>query len=599
MKHHLCQQLARPGCARLRSAASVLALSLFLPVSASAQNQVDVAVGDLPSGGTITIEIVVTAPDPAPAGVDAFSTQGTVSGGNFADVDTDDPDGAGAADPTLTNLNAAPELGIAKSYTGPIPQPGDTIAFDLDFANDGNQGATGVTISETVPANTTFNLGASTPGWSCADGSPAGTPCDLVIGGLAGAGAGASAVFAVDLDDPLPPGTGSLVNTATIADDGANGADPDPGDNSDTETVTLDALAPTVPSVDTITPGGLTECATSRVAVDGLVVTFSEQMNDPPGNGDPDDVTNPANYLLVDAGPNHAYDTFACGGAGGDDVEVPITGVGYDSGTQNATVDLGGYLADGLHRLFVCAAITDLAGNPLDGDGDGTGGDDLVRSFRIDFANLFGNGHFDCDDGGWTAVSTPGATQAHDPAVDADGSSDSGSEAVSVLVAGGQAEQAALGQCVALVPGGLDLAGRARLDVAMDGVVSLTLGCDYHPQSACAAAPIGSDDHTTVFADTGGGFVAVGAGLIAPAGAASALCAFTWNAPAGVTFDGWLDALSATGPIFVDGFESGDTSAWSSTTQVSPLSGRSPRGSAAALGRREGGDTSAWSATVQ
>ena len=566
MKRHLCQQLARPGCAPLRSVASLTTLFFLLPVSASAQN---VTVGDLPSGGTITIEIVVTAPAPAPAGVDAFSTQGTVGGGNFADVDTDDPDAPGGADPTLTTLNAVPELGIVKSYTGPIPQPGETIAFDLDFANDGNQGATGVTISETVPANTTFNAGASTGVWSCADDSPAGTPCDLVVGGLAGAGAGGSAVFAVDLDDPLPPGTGSVVNTASIADDGANGADPVPGDNSDTETVTLDALAPTVPAIDTIapTPGGLTECATSRVAVDGLVVTFSEEMNDPPGNGDPDDVTNPANYLLVAAGPNHAYDTFACGGAGGDDVAVPITGVGYDSGTDNATVALGGYLADGLHRLLVCAAIEDLAGNPLDGDANGTGGDDLVRSFRIDFANLFANGHFDCDDGGWVAVSSPGATQAHDPAVDADGSPDSGSEAAAVLVAGGQPEQAALGQCVALVPGGLDLAGRVRLDASVNGVVSLTLGCDYHPQTACAAAPIGSEDHTTVFSDTGGGFVAVGAGLTAPAGAASALCAFTWNAPAGITFDGWLDALSATGPIFADGFESGDTSAWSLTVQ--------------------------------
>ena len=135
-------------------------------------------------------------------------------------------DAANGADPTPANnsasdttpVDAAPDLTIAKEYVGPTPFPGDTIAFDLDYANDGNQDATGVTLHEEVPANTTFDAGASTAGWSCADGSPAGTLCDLAIGPLAGAGGGGSAVFAVELDDPLPPGTDEFENCAAIAD---------------------------------------------------------------------------------------------------------------------------------------------------------------------------------------------------------------------------------------------------------------------------------------------------------------------------------------------------------------------------------------------
>jgi hypothetical protein len=50
--------------------------------------------------------------------------------------------------------------------------------------------------------------------------------------------------------------------------------------------------------------------------------------------------------------------------------------------------------------------------------------------------------------------------------------------------------------------------------------------------------------------------------------------------------------------IFADGFESGDTSAWSATTlEASPLLERSPRGSAAALGG-ESGDLTEWSSSV-
>ena len=40
-------------------------------------------------------------------------------------------------------------------------------------------------LSDTVPAGTTFNAGASTAGWVCVPGPGAGSVCTLAIGGLA------------------------------------------------------------------------------------------------------------------------------------------------------------------------------------------------------------------------------------------------------------------------------------------------------------------------------------------------------------------------------------------------------------------------------
>ena len=44
---------------------------------------------------------------------------------------------------------------------------------------------------------------------------------------------------------------------------------------------------------------------------------------------------------------------------------------------------LDGPLGPGKYQLTVAASLTDLVGNPLDGNADGTGGDALVRHFTV------------------------------------------------------------------------------------------------------------------------------------------------------------------------------------------------------------------------
>ena len=130
----------------------------------------------------------------------------------------------------------------------------------------------------------------------------------------------------------------------------------------------LDTTGPTVES---------TSLATTYVTTGpaSFTVTFSEPVADPAGDSDPDDATNPANYLLVEAGGNATFDTLSCsGGVASDDTQVPVAGVTYDGGTLTATVSLGSPLPLGTYRLFVCGttSITDLAGNPLNGGTDST-----------------------------------------------------------------------------------------------------------------------------------------------------------------------------------------------------------------------------------
>ncbi len=114
-----------------------------------------------------------------------------------------------------------------------------------------------------------------------------------------------------------------------------------------------------------------------------ITVTFNEAVYDPAGNADPNDVTNPANYILVEQGDNAAFDTLSCAsGVQADDVAITIDQVTYDGATFTATLHLNGgqALPPGRYRLLVCGttSITDLSGNHLNG-----GVSDAVSEFTV------------------------------------------------------------------------------------------------------------------------------------------------------------------------------------------------------------------------
>jgi LPXTG-site transpeptidase (sortase) family protein len=115
-----------------------------------------------------------------------------------------------------------------------------------------------------------------------------------------------------------------------------------------------------------------------------IIVTFDEPINDPAGNTLPDDVTNPANYLLFMPGTNGVFDTVECStGIQGDDSAVTIGSVTYNSGLYQASLNInsGVNLAKGQYRLLVCGttSIVNTSGIPLNDEP----GSDSSYDFRI------------------------------------------------------------------------------------------------------------------------------------------------------------------------------------------------------------------------
>ncbi len=199
------------------------------------------ALGSIAASGGSTATFAVTAANPLPAGTSQIS--------NTASIADDGTHGADAtpanntASDTTPITGAAPDLSLTKSDGGASVVPGGGVSYTLTYANSGNIGASGVVITETVPANTTFNAGASTAGWTCTPNGNAGSTCTLAIGSVA-AGGGSTATFAVTASNPIPAGTTQISNTASIADDGTNGTDPNPANNTASDTTPVTGAQP-------------------------------------------------------------------------------------------------------------------------------------------------------------------------------------------------------------------------------------------------------------------------------------------------------------------------------------------------------------------
>jgi uncharacterized repeat protein (TIGR01451 family) len=217
-------------------------------------------IGAVPStgiGSTGSKTFVVTVINPAAAGLNTISNTASIADTVVYEPDITPADNS--ATDNNTALNAAPDLTVSSKTDGVTnTTPGSTLTYTINYANTGNQGAANVVLTETVPTGTTY-VAAGSSAWSCANGSPGGTTCTLTIGTLNGGGAGSSATFIVTVNSPAAAGLANIVNTASIDDDHANGADATPANNSKTDTDILDA-APDLtlsksPDVSTIAPG--------------------------------------------------------------------------------------------------------------------------------------------------------------------------------------------------------------------------------------------------------------------------------------------------------------------------------------------------------
>jgi uncharacterized repeat protein (TIGR01451 family) len=272
-------------------------------------------------------------------------------------------DGTNGSDPTPANntssdttpLTAAPDLQIGKSDGGVTTTPDGTVAYTLSYTNTGNQDATGVVITETVPLHTSFNAGASTAGWICTPNGAAGSTCTLVIGSLP-AGVSNAATFAVTVAKPMPSGVTQIVNTAVIGDDGTNGSDPTPPNNNssdNTPVITAPGLILTKSDGGIITtPGGtvaytLGYTNTGNIGLTGVVITETVPL-----------------HTSFNAGASTAGWVCAPNGAAGSTCTLVIGSLAAGAGSSRIfAVTVANPVPAGVIQVANTALIGDDAGN--------------------------------------------------------------------------------------------------------------------------------------------------------------------------------------------------------------------------------------------
>jgi uncharacterized repeat protein (TIGR01451 family) len=135
-------------------------------------------------------------------------------------------------EPLENRLNPAPDLLISVSDGGASTTPAGTVVYSVTLQNVGTSPATNVIISESVPANATFNAAMSDPDWNLA-----GTTWGPI--GIVMPGDSMTISYAVNVNASLPVGVTQISNTVTVADDGANGVDVDSSNNSSTDTTPI------------------------------------------------------------------------------------------------------------------------------------------------------------------------------------------------------------------------------------------------------------------------------------------------------------------------------------------------------------------------
>lgn len=193
---------------------------------------------------------------------------------------------------TVTVTVPSPDLSLTK--TGPaLVQVGDDVTYTLTATNNGPSAATGVAISDPVPANSTFV--SADAGCTLSAGT-----VTCTIGNLA---AGASQTFHVTVQ----AGTGSsITNTASV---GGDQTDPSPGNNSASTTAAVNhppVCSAATAGPDLWPPNHKLSDPRSITGVtdqdgDPVSVTVTSIWQDEPTNGLGDGDTGPNDAVILGA----------------------------------------------------------------------------------------------------------------------------------------------------------------------------------------------------------------------------------------------------------------------------------------------------------
>jgi uncharacterized repeat protein (TIGR01451 family) len=179
----------------------------------------------LPVNGAVVV--VVTATVNANTGGVMLHNTATVSVGSATDPNTNN--NKSSADTTVNGVDLALSMddGVTAAFLG------QTLTYTLSYSNTGFADATGVALEEQLPPGATFQGG--NVNWVAQGGGF----YKASVGSVAINGSG-TATFVLTVNNP--PTQTSIVNTASISDDGTHGVDVNTANNtaSDTDSIAMD-----------------------------------------------------------------------------------------------------------------------------------------------------------------------------------------------------------------------------------------------------------------------------------------------------------------------------------------------------------------------
>lgn len=178
------------------------------------------------------------------------------------------------------------DLQLSKRHIPTVVEPGGNLTYTIAITNVGDTNATGVVITDQIPANTSFV--SASDGGTFANGSITWNIPALNIGETV------SRQVVVQIDNPLAPGVNAVANTACVGDDGASGADRNPLDNCDTVTTPITNTPQTF-----LDPTIVKNVDVSDV-IPGDLVNYSVTISNPSTNSN----ISATDVLLIDRLPN-------------------------------------------------------------------------------------------------------------------------------------------------------------------------------------------------------------------------------------------------------------------------------------------------------
>ncbi len=341
----------------------------------------------------------------------------------------------------------------------------------------------------------------------------------------------------------------------------------------------VETAPPKVAGVATVADtgdGALDPGEATAVSITQILVAFNEPVADPAGSAGTDDVTNPANFPLVKPGVDGDFQTATCAGLAGDDVAAVVESVTYDAPSFTAAVrvrgaTVGSALEAGEYRLLVCGStsiVDATVGNPLDGNGDGIGGDDHVLDFEVTATNLLKNPNLDANLGSWTLVPPAGGVVGFSTE-DSDAWASSGSAHAAYSAAD---FFVGVTQCVSVTElTSYQLAASVRVATASATDPILYGQAQFFGAPNCSN-PMPGDLQFSSSIDGNSAWAEVSGAVDAPDDALSARVSFYAERSTSVPFEAWFDhlRLSVGGIVFASGFELGDITDWDDSAGFVP-----------------------------